>query len=282
MGAMHVKGGKTHWIPYRTEKCSSKTANSCAGNHSTGNHSIRGWHNLGIGIIPGTAMHCSLGTHMWDCCGMGITPRGLASGSADGAPAWNSVCVSVISLQWFFGPEWEVKLQEKCWLLFCAQIIRQHRQRLHLLTCGTLGSCAVYFGKQGSEPLKAVMLFNMQGDPRNLQFREKHPWGVVRGLMASTPSRQERFSGEGVQENWWLLTPLGVKVLGAEQAVGDGVFGSLSSAVSPHLNLLWGVAAFTKLRTFCSSGSFWNLLAQRGCWRGEWLFWRLFPLFFSW
>lgn len=100
MDAMHVKGGKTPWVPHRTEKCSSKTANRCAGNHS-----IKGWHHLGIGKIPGTVRHCSWCTGMWDCCGMGITPRGLAS-AADAAPAWNSICVSpmvlVLNGKWNF------------------------------------------------------------------------------------------------------------------------------------------------------------------------------------
>lgn len=201
MGAMHVKGGKTHWVPYRTEKCSSKTANRCAGNHNT-----KGWHNLGIGKIPGTVRHC---------CGMGITPGALPVALLM-LHQLGTVFVCLWSVSYGFGPEWEVKLQEKCWLLLCAEIIRQHRQRLRQLTCGTLGSWAACFGKQGSEPLKAVMLFNTQGDPRSLQLREKHPCGVVRGLVASAPSGQGRLSVQRAHRKagdcWGCdLPPLGVK-----------------------------------------------------------------------
>lgn len=57
-----------------------------------------------------------------------------------------------------------------------------------------LWAAALFWGSWSSEPLKAVVLLNTQGNPRNLQFKEKHPWDVSGGLAASTPSRQKRLS----------------------------------------------------------------------------------------
>lgn len=62
------------------------------------------------------------------CRGMGISSPsasmasssgGFACGSADAAPARDSVCASAVGL------EWEVKLQEKSRLLCCAEIRRK-------------------------------------------------------------------------------------------------------------------------------------------------------------
>ena len=73
-----------------------------------------------------------------------------------------------------FGPEWEVKLQEKSWLLCCAEILG----KLGFLLAAAAQTAALFahmqhlgqprfFGSWGSEPLKAVVLLNAQGDPRN-------------------------------------------------------------------------------------------------------------------
>lgn len=66
-----------------------------------------------------------------------------------------------------------------------------------------LWAAALFLGSWSNEPLKAVVLLNTEGNPRNLQFREKHPWDMSRGLTASVPSRQKRLSVVRACREYW-------------------------------------------------------------------------------
>lgn len=128
-----------------------------------------------------------------------------------------------------FGPDWEVKLQEKSWLLCCAEILGQHRQQLHSLACGTWGSWAVYFGKQGGKwaPKSSnVVQYTTWSQESTVQRKTSLRCGERLGDLS--PSKAGKVvSAEGTQENWWLLglhfDTTGIQsVLGAEPAAGDG------------------------------------------------------------
>lgn len=79
---------------------------------------------------------------------------------------------------------------------------------------------------------------------------------MARGVVASAPPRQERLSVERAHREMVtagvLFGPLGPKLGWVKSKLWQ--IGCLD--LFPHQNLLRGVAAFTKLRTFCSPGSF--------------------------
>lgn len=130
MGTMHVEGGKTHWVSCRPKICSSKRASTCAGNRN-----CKGWHNPGVGNIPCTdehrggppCMHSRMGLprngHNLSLCVHGLIIQGLCQGLC-----W--CCTSLEQCLHFcgwspmvFSPEREMKLQERSWLLCCAEIL---------------------------------------------------------------------------------------------------------------------------------------------------------------
>lgn len=153
-----------------------------------------------------------------------------------------------------FGPEWEVKLQEKCWLLFLQR------------SSGSTGSGSTCW----HVAFWAAVLFI-------LESREVSPWKqqccsthrVIPEIYSS-----EKTIIEVWWEAWWpqplqgrkgwqwrghagvLFGPLGPKLCWVQSKLWE--IGCLD--LFPHQNLLRGVAAFTKLRTFCSPGSLWT------CW----------------
>lgn len=88
-----------------------------------------------------------------------------------------------------------------------ALLCRNTREARVPAGCSSMGGCSfcshvalwaavLFFGSWGSKPLEAVVLLNAQGDPRNLQFREKRPRDVVRGSVAPAPLRQDWLSVE--------------------------------------------------------------------------------------
>lgn len=163
MGTMHVEGGKTHWVSCRPKICSSKKQAPVLEMTIARGGTIQVWAiSHGPMSTAGVPRAC---THAWGSQGMGIicpsaymasSSRGFASGSADAAPAWNSVCTSVVGLQWFSLPKgkWNFRREAGCFAVqkysgsSGSRWLQQHGRLLFLLTCGTLGSC-VGFWKLG-------------------------------------------------------------------------------------------------------------------------------------
>lgn len=88
----------------------------------------KGWHNPDVGKIPGTDEHSSGPQHMH--LHLFLRMHGLI---IQGLCQWLCCCCTSLGqclCSWspmFFGPEWEVKLQEKSCLLCCAKILGKFR-----------------------------------------------------------------------------------------------------------------------------------------------------------
>lgn len=177
--------------------------------------SIKGWHNLGIGIIPGTVMSLHVGL-LWN----GHHPQGPCQWLCWCCTSLEQCLCVCDQSPMVFGLEWEVKLQEKCWLLFCAAA--------PLADMWHFGQLCCLFWKAGKWAPESCNVIQHARWSRESTAQRKTSLRCGERLDGPSPFRAGKVvSGEGIHENWWLLglyfdTTGSQSVLGAEQAVVTG------------------------------------------------------------